>query len=115
MKRYAQFLGTPDAWVGAAPASWTAVDTSVTCHTVVVDVGPPGAPQYVLTQAQSFLARDVGPGGAEGHRSVRPGRAVAPRCRRWRRPSSATACRCPGRADADWAALPSADGIPCRS
>jgi hypothetical protein len=60
MKRYAQFLGAPDAWVCTAPASWTAVDTSVTCRTVVVDVGPPGAPQYVLTQAQAFVSETSG-------------------------------------------------------
>ncbi len=54
MKRYAQLLGRPEAWVGTTPASWQAVDTSATCRTVVVDVGQVGAPQYVLTQAQAF-------------------------------------------------------------
>jgi hypothetical protein len=60
MKRYAQFLGTPAAWVAGTPASWAAVDTSATCRTVVVDVGEPGAPQYVLTQAQSFVGEASG-------------------------------------------------------
>ena len=60
MKRYAQLLGTPEAWVGTTPASWQAVDTSATCRTVVVDVGQVGAPQYVLTQAQAFDAKTTG-------------------------------------------------------
>jgi hypothetical protein len=40
--------------------SWTPVDTSKTCHTVVVDVGAPGAPRFVLTRAQRFLADAAG-------------------------------------------------------
>jgi murein DD-endopeptidase MepM/ murein hydrolase activator NlpD len=69
MKRYAQLLGTPEAWVGTGPASWQAVDTSATCRTVVVDVGEVGSPQYVLTQAQAF---DGAPSGRAVPRAVDP-------------------------------------------
>ena len=40
MTRYAQLVGTPEAWTLGA-SLWTPVDTSATCHTVVVDVGHP--------------------------------------------------------------------------
>ena len=59
MQRYFQLLGTPEASVGAGSA-WTPVDTSMTCQTAVVDLGPPGEPQYVLTQAQGFVATPSG-------------------------------------------------------
>jgi hypothetical protein len=60
MTRYTQALGTPEAWTSTSASSWTKVDTSATCHTVVVDMGAPGAPQYVLTQAQTFLGETSG-------------------------------------------------------
>ena len=59
MQRYFQLLGMPEASVGAGSA-WTPVDTSMTCQTAVVDLGPPGEPQYVLTQAQGFVATPSG-------------------------------------------------------
>jgi hypothetical protein len=59
MAMYARILGMPDAWVGVAPP-WTAVDTTVTCQTVVVDLGPPGQPAYALTQAHAFTTDAAG-------------------------------------------------------
>jgi murein DD-endopeptidase MepM/ murein hydrolase activator NlpD len=53
LRMYARILGQPEAWVGTTPA-WTAVDTSATCRTVVVDLGQPGQPEYGLTQAHMF-------------------------------------------------------------
>ncbi len=54
LARYAEFLGSPELWVGNA-AAWTPVDTTRTCHTVVVDLGRPGTPQYAFTQAQRLV------------------------------------------------------------
>ena len=77
MRRYAQFLGQPDAWVGGI-STWTPVDTSVTCRTVVVDVGEPGHPELVLTQAQSFVERPSGRAGLNDTDACDPGRAPVP-------------------------------------
>jgi len=53
LRMYARILGQPEAWVGTTPA-WTAVDTSATCRTVVIDLGSTGQPEYALTQAHTF-------------------------------------------------------------
>jgi hypothetical protein len=53
LRMYARILGQPESWVGTTPA-WSAVDTSTTCRTVVVDLGQPGQPEYALTQAHRF-------------------------------------------------------------
>ena len=44
MKRYAGFLGTPDAWVSGPATSWTPADTSSTCRTVARRRGEAGRP-----------------------------------------------------------------------
>jgi len=89
MKKYAQMIGDPAAWVssnGGAPSA--AADISKTCRTVVINVGDRTAPVYALSQAQSFLV-------------AADGRAV---------PSATDACD-PGRAlDAAPPALPTAPG-----
>jgi murein DD-endopeptidase MepM/ murein hydrolase activator NlpD len=59
MQEYAALVGRPDAWKRAAPDR-SAVDISQVCHTVVVDLGSPDAPRYVLTQAQRFAAEPMG-------------------------------------------------------
>jgi hypothetical protein len=59
MAKYAELLGRPDAPM-TGTAGWQPVDTTTTCHTVIVDVGTPAAPQLVLTQAQRFLAESTG-------------------------------------------------------
>ncbi len=56
---YARMVGAPEEWVGAAEP-WTAVDTSRTCRTVVVDVGGSERPELVLTQTLTFAADDAG-------------------------------------------------------
>jgi Transglycosylase-like domain len=76
MKRYAQLLGSPEAWVGSAPAPWRPVETTVTCRTVVVDVGRPGSPQYVLTQGQAFDADTSGRAVPRAVDPCDPARAV---------------------------------------
>ena len=59
MARYAQLVGTPEAWLMGA-ASWTPVDTSATCRTIVIDVGTSERPEYLLTQSQLFFAEAAG-------------------------------------------------------
>ena len=59
LRRYAQILGSPEAWVGTAP-NWTPVDTTVTCRTVVVDLGTAEQPEYALTQAHTFTSDPTG-------------------------------------------------------
>ena len=59
MTRYAELLGRPDGG-SIGLASWTPIDVEQACHTVVVDVGEPGAPRFVLTQAQQFAADSSG-------------------------------------------------------
>ena len=90
------------------------VDTSATCRTVVVDVGQPGEPQYVLTQAQSFLVETSGRAVPEPPIRATPGAA---RRRRRRRPSSATSVPLVRPAlDAGRSAHPvGPGGIPCRT
>jgi hypothetical protein len=52
--------GDPGAYASTGGQPLVAADTSATCRTVLVDVGAPGSPQYVLTQAQSFLVDTAG-------------------------------------------------------
>jgi hypothetical protein len=59
MARYALLVGTPEAWVLGA-SLWTPVDRSATCHTIVMDYGAPGQPEYALSQAQLFFAESSG-------------------------------------------------------
>ena len=56
---------------------WSPVDTSATCRTVVVDVGEPGAPQFALTQAQSFLVDAAGRAVPDAVDPCDPGRALS--------------------------------------
>ena len=61
---------------------------SATCRTVVVDEGRPGAPQYVLTQAQAFVGDTSGRAALDVADPCDPARAVpvaAPDRRRPRR------------------------------
>jgi len=51
---YARLVGA-DIISTSAPMPWTATKP-VACRTAVVDVGGPGAPQYVLTRTSSFAA-----------------------------------------------------------
>ena len=51
---YARLVGA-DIIPTSAPMPWTATKP-VVCRTAVVDVGGPGAPQYVLTRTSSFAA-----------------------------------------------------------
>ena len=81
MSTYSELLGRP--WV-ADMDSWTPVDTSMTCHTVVVDVGTPGAPRFVLTQANRFMP--TRPGG----RCRPPTTRAIPPGRRHRRPPASS-------------------------
>ena len=109
LQRYAELLGNARRvrGRGARRRRCSPADTSATCRTVVVDVGAPGAPQYVLTQAQSFVVDAAGravpdavdpcdpaapSGGAAagaGRRRCRAGADVAKleRTRRHRRPA----------------------------
>ena len=77
MKRYAQIIGDPSAWVssngGAPPA---AADISTTCRTVVINVGDPVAPVYALAQAQSFLISADGRAVPSATDPCDPGRAL---------------------------------------
>ena len=59
LRMYARVLGTPEEWVGAAPAS-SAVATSATCRTVVVDVGRPGQSELATTQTRTLAISDDG-------------------------------------------------------
>jgi murein DD-endopeptidase MepM/ murein hydrolase activator NlpD len=77
MKKYAQVIGDPSAWVstgGAAPAP--AADLSKTCRTVVVNVGESNAPVYALAQAQSFLVAADGRAVPSATDACDPGRAL---------------------------------------
>ena len=60
LNKYAELLGNPGAFTSSAGQAMVTVDMSATCRTVVVDVGTAGQPQYVLTQAQSFLVDGAG-------------------------------------------------------
>ena len=75
---YAEFLGTPERVGRGDGAAWTPVDTPATCRTVVVDLGQPGAPQYVLTQAQRSSATPPA-GPCSRRRPVRPVPLPSPR------------------------------------
>jgi hypothetical protein len=75
MNRYNELLGNPGAWSGGGTPEVT-VDTSATCRTVLVDVGATDEPQYVLTQAQSFLAHPDGRAVPNAVDACDPGRAL---------------------------------------
>ena len=61
LNTYAELMGNPGAYAASGgDTSMLTVDTSATCRTVVVDVGEPAQPQFVLTQAQSFLVDAAG-------------------------------------------------------
>jgi hypothetical protein len=76
MQRYAALIGDPTAWVTGGLVTPT-VDTSQTCRTVVIDVGEPGSPQFVLTQAQSFLVDADGRAVPDAVDACDPGRALS--------------------------------------
>ena len=73
MTEYTELLGGPGGGVGATTA-WTPVDTTATCHTVIVDVGAPGAPRLLLTQAQQFRADSTGRATPARHDPCDPAR-----------------------------------------
>jgi hypothetical protein len=54
---YSKYVMSPTFWTSGA-LGWSPQD-SVTCRTVVTDLGAPGDPEYVLTQARAFnVTRD---------------------------------------------------------
>ena len=77
MARYALLVGTPEAWTLGA-SLWTPVDVSATCHTIVIDQGTAGQPEYVLTQAQLFFAEPTGLAVPSPLDRCDPGRAPQP-------------------------------------
>jgi murein DD-endopeptidase MepM/ murein hydrolase activator NlpD len=79
MRRYAQMVGDPSAWVTGVHESGApqAADTSASCHTVVIDVGDDGSPQYALTQARSFLVDADGRAVPNAQDPCDPGRVLA--------------------------------------
>lgn len=76
LNKYGELIGNPAAAASAGQASMVTVDTSATCRTVVVDVGTAEAPQYVLTQAQSYLVDDAGRAVPAAVDPCDPGRAL---------------------------------------
>jgi murein DD-endopeptidase MepM/ murein hydrolase activator NlpD len=77
MKKYAQLIGDPSAWVssnGGAPTA--AADISKTCRTIVINVGDPDTPVYALAQAQSFLVAADGRAVPSAADACDPGRAL---------------------------------------
>jgi hypothetical protein len=78
MRKYAQLIGDPSAWVTGAHGSGPpqSADTSATCHTVVVDVGDTDTPEYALTQAHSFLVDADGRAVPNAQDPCDPGRVL---------------------------------------
>ena len=70
MKRYAGFLGTPDAWVSGPATSWTPADTSSTCRTVARRRGQAGRAAVRAHPGPDVRRRDVRSGRARARRSV---------------------------------------------
>jgi murein DD-endopeptidase MepM/ murein hydrolase activator NlpD len=96
LNKYGELIGNPAAAASAGQPSMVTVDTSATCRTVVVDVGTAPAPQYALTQAQSFLVDGAGRAVPDAVDPCDPGRAL-------------TAAPLPPPPDAAGAPLPSPD------
>jgi hypothetical protein len=61
---YSRYVLSPTFWTRGA-WKWTP-QAPLVCRTVVTDLGPPGEPEYVLTQARAFSA------AADGRAVVRP-------------------------------------------
>jgi hypothetical protein len=61
---YSKYVMSPTFWDSGA-LRW-APQAPLTCRTVVTDLGPPGQPEYVLTQARAFRA------ASDGRAVVRP-------------------------------------------
>jgi hypothetical protein len=61
---YSKYVMSPTFWASGA-LTW-APQASLTCRTVVTDLGPPGQSEYVLTQARAFRA------ARDGRAVVRP-------------------------------------------
>jgi hypothetical protein len=77
LNKYAELMGNPGAYASSsAQQSLVTVDTSQTCRTVLVDVGTNGAPQYVLTQGQSFLVDAAGRAVPDAFDPCDPARAL---------------------------------------
>jgi hypothetical protein len=55
---YSKYVLSPLFWTSGA-LRWTP-PAPVQCRTVIADLGPPGEPEYVLTQARAFRARPDG-------------------------------------------------------
>jgi hypothetical protein len=62
---YSKYVISPAYWTSGS-LDWRPHTPPLQCRTVVVDLGLPGAPEYVLTQAEAFRA------GADGRAVVRP-------------------------------------------
>jgi murein DD-endopeptidase MepM/ murein hydrolase activator NlpD len=78
LNTYAELMGNPGAFSSnVGQASMITVDTSATCRTVLVDVGDVGAPQFALTQAQSFLVDAAGRAVPDAIDPCDPARALA--------------------------------------
>ena len=58
MQTYAEMVGAPGGRIDSQHL-WTAVEVT-TCRTVIVDVGAPERPEYVLTLATSFASETSG-------------------------------------------------------
>jgi hypothetical protein len=58
LQTYTEMLGAPGGWVDPQRL-WTPVEITM-CRTVIVDVGAPGRPEFVLTLAQSFASETSG-------------------------------------------------------
>ncbi len=58
MQIYTEQVGAPGGWVDPQQA-WRPVEIT-TCRTVIVDVGAPARPEYVLTLAQRFTSESSG-------------------------------------------------------
>ena len=61
---YSKYVMSPTFWASGA-LKWTP-QAPLTCRTVVTDLGPPGEPEFVLTQARAFRA------SPDGRALVRP-------------------------------------------
>ena len=61
---YSKYVMSPTFWASGA-LKW-APQAPLTCRTVLTDLGPPGTPEFVLTQARAFKA------GPDGRAVVRP-------------------------------------------
>lgn len=55
---YSKYVISPTFWMSGA-LGWTP-QSPLVCRTVVTDIGPPGEPEYVLTEARAFTSSPEG-------------------------------------------------------